>query len=97
MLERAPQEKSGGTAILPFYLWRVSFHLSRDRGPEVDHPIIPDLSKDEIPKTDFGTYTEDQCLDDMYRMTRFRTDLRLGVFHSTHAPGVFRRRDVRYA
>ena len=28
----------------------------------------------EIAQTDFGTYTEDQFFDDMYRVTEYRTD-----------------------
>jgi len=35
---------------------------------------IPDLSPEEIERTDFGTYTEDQFLDDMARVTEYRCD-----------------------
>ena len=33
-----------------------------------------DLTDGEIAITDFGTYTTDQFFDDMFRVTRFRTD-----------------------
>jgi tricarballylate dehydrogenase len=35
---------------------------------------IPDLTPEEIARTDFGTYTEDQFLDDMGRVTEYRCD-----------------------
>ena len=36
--------------------------------------LMPDLTDQEIAQTDFGTYTEDQFFDDMYRVTEYRTD-----------------------
>ena len=38
---------------------------------------MPDLTEDEIASTDFGTYTEDQFFDDMFRVTQYRTDREL--------------------
>ena len=35
---------------------------------------MPDLTKDEIERSDFGTYTTDQFYDDMFRITNYRTD-----------------------
>jgi len=35
---------------------------------------MPDLTADEIARTDFGTYTEAQFLDDMARVTEYRCD-----------------------
>jgi tricarballylate dehydrogenase len=35
---------------------------------------MPDLSEDEIARTDFGAYTEDQFFDDMARVTENRAD-----------------------
>jgi tricarballylate dehydrogenase len=35
---------------------------------------MPDLSPEEIARTDFGTYTEGQFLDDMARLTEYRCD-----------------------
>ncbi len=36
--------------------------------------LCPDLSEDQISVKDFGTYTEEQFFDDMFRVTRYRTD-----------------------
>lgn len=36
--------------------------------------VCPDLPEDQIQITDFGTYTEEQVFDDMFRVTRYRTD-----------------------
>ena len=36
--------------------------------------IMPDLTEDEIARSDFGTYTTDQFFDDMFRVTQYRTD-----------------------
>ena len=35
---------------------------------------MPDLSEAEIASTDFGVYTMEQFFDDMFRVTRYRTD-----------------------
>ena len=35
---------------------------------------MPDLTEDEIARTDFGAYTEDQFFDDMARVTENRAD-----------------------
>ncbi len=69
MLECAPQEESGGNSRFTSGAFRFTYH-----GIEDLKAIIPDLSEDEIATTDFGTYTEDQFFDDMYRVTRYRTD-----------------------
>src|ERR687884_501262 len=44
------------------------------RGVEDLKAIMPDLTDAECAQTDFGTYTEDQFFDDMFRVTRNRTD-----------------------
>jgi len=36
--------------------------------------VMPDLSAEEIARTDFGAYTADQFLDDMARVTEYRCD-----------------------
>jgi tricarballylate dehydrogenase len=36
--------------------------------------LVPDLTPQEIETTDFGTYTQDQFYDDMFRVTQYRTD-----------------------
>jgi succinate dehydrogenase/fumarate reductase flavoprotein subunit len=36
--------------------------------------LMPDLTDEECARTDFGTYTEEAYLDDMGRVTDYRTD-----------------------
>ena len=38
------------------------------------YALCPDLSEDQIAITDFGTYTTEQFFEDMFRVTRYRTD-----------------------
>ena len=69
VLERAPQEESGGNSRFTAGLMRVAYG-----GVEDLKKAIPDLSPEEIARTDFGTYTEDQFFDDMGRLTEYRCD-----------------------
>ena len=69
MLERAPREENGGNS-------RFTAGAIRFAYDGVDHirALCPDLSEEQVAITDFGTYTTDQFYDDMFRITRFRTD-----------------------
>jgi tricarballylate dehydrogenase len=69
VLERAPEEESGGNSRFTAGLMRVAYG-----GVEDLKKAIPDLSPEEIARTDFGTYTEEQFLDDMGRLTEYRCD-----------------------
>src|SRR3954462_2690364 len=69
LLERAPEEEAGGNSRFTAGLFRLAY-----RGPDDLKALIPDLSAEEIANTDFGTYTEDQFLDDMARVTEYRCD-----------------------
>ncbi len=69
MLERAPEEENGGNSRFTAGAFRVAYD-----GIDDLKAIIPDLTEDEVANTDFGTYTTDQFFDDMFRVTRFRTD-----------------------
>jgi tricarballylate dehydrogenase len=69
VLERAPEEESGGNSRFTAGLMRVAYG-----GVEDLKKAIPDLSPEEIARTDFGTYTEEQFLDDMGRVTEYRCD-----------------------
>ena len=69
VLERAPQDEAGGNSRFTAGLFRLAY-----TGPEDLKTLIPDLSADEIANTDFGTYTEEQFLDDMARLTEYRCD-----------------------
>ena len=68
MLERAPEEESGGNSRFTAGLMRVVYN-----GVE-DLKQVIELSADEIARSDFGTYTEEQFFDDMARVTEFRCD-----------------------
>ena len=69
VLERAPEAENGGNSRFTAGAIRFAY-----RGVEDLKEIMPDLSEEEIARTDFGTYTEDQFFDDMFRVTRYRTD-----------------------
>ena len=69
VLERAPEEESGGNSRFTAGAIRVAY-----RGVDDLRELMPDLTEAEIAQTDFGTYTEDQFFDDMFRVTRNRTD-----------------------
>jgi tricarballylate dehydrogenase len=69
VLERAPEDESGGNSRFTAGLMRCAYN-----GVDDLKRVIPDLSAEEIARTDFGTYTADQFLDDMARVTEFRCD-----------------------
>ena len=69
VLERSPEDEAGGNSRFTAGLMRVAYSGVED----LKRPI-PDLSPEEIARTDFGTYTEDQFLDDMARVTEYRCD-----------------------
>ena len=69
VLERAPEDESGGNTR--FTAGSIRFAYS---GVDDLQELMPDLSEDEIASTDFGTYTEDQYFDDMFRVTQYRCD-----------------------
>ena len=69
VLERAPESESGGNSRFTAGLMRVAYN-----GVEDLKKVIPDLSEAEGARTDFGTYTEAQFLDDMGRVTEYRCD-----------------------
>jgi len=69
VLERAPEEEAGGNSRFTAGAMRCVYD-----GVEDLMALMPDLTEQEIAQTDFGTYTEDQFFDDMYRVTEYRTD-----------------------
>jgi tricarballylate dehydrogenase len=68
VLERAPEDEAGGNSRFTAGLMRVVYN-----GVEDLRKLI-DLSEDEVARTDFGTYTAEQFLDDMARVTEYRCD-----------------------
>ena len=69
MLERAPEAECGGNSRFTAGAMRFAY-----RGIEDLKTLMPDLTVDEVATTDFGTYTTDQFFDDMFRVTRYRTN-----------------------
>ena len=69
VLERAPEDESGGNSRFTAGAFRCAYS-----GVEDLIKLMPDLTDDEIAMTDFGTYTEDQFFDDMFRVTNYRCD-----------------------
>jgi len=69
MLERAPAAENGGNSRFTAGAIRFAYD-----GLDDIRRIVPDLSEDEIARSDFGAYTTDQFYDDMFRVTRYRSD-----------------------
>lgn len=69
MLERAPPELAGGNSRFTAGAMRCVYN-----GVEDLKALMPDLTEEEIARTDFGTYTAEQFFDDMFRVTQYRTD-----------------------
>ena len=69
VLERAPEAESGGNSRFTAGLMRVAYG-----GVEDLRRVMPDLTDEEIRRTDFGRYPADQFLDDMARVTEYRCD-----------------------
>lgn len=68
MLEAAPKEERGGNSTYTAGATRLVYNGADDV------KTLVDLSEAELASMDFGTYTSEQYFDDMYRMTRYRTD-----------------------
>lgn len=69
MLEAAPREEAGGNSTYTAGAMRFVFH-----GVDDIRSIVPDLTDEDVANSDFGSYTEEQFFDDMFRVTQFRTD-----------------------
>ncbi len=69
MFERAPEDECGGNSRFTAGAVRFAYN-----GVDDVREIMPDLSSEELASTDFNTYPEDQFFDDMFRITKFRTD-----------------------
>lgn len=69
MLERAPEDEAGGNSRFTAGAFRCVYD-----GVDDLRKLMPDLTDEEVGKSDFGTYTEEKFFDDMYRVTEFRTD-----------------------
>ena len=72
LLERAPYAQRGGNSRFTAGGMRVVYE-----GNDDIHTLMPDLTSDELARSDFGAYTRDQFYDDMGRITEYRTDAEL--------------------
>lgn len=69
VMERAPMDERGGNSVYTDGKMRVVYD-----GLDDICALSPDLSADEIARSDFGRYTEGEFFDDMARITQNRTD-----------------------
>ena len=69
VLERAPQSEGGGNSRFTAGAFRCVYN-----GVDDLRALMPDLTDDEVAKSDFGAYTEEKFFDDMGRVTEYRTD-----------------------
>ena len=72
MLERAPQEFNGGNSRFTAGAMRFAYEGAKDI-----RALCPDLGEEQMRITDFGSYDTNQFFDDMFRITRYRTDPQL--------------------
>lgn len=69
VLERAPVHERGGNSMYT----GGAFKFAYDSVEDIKR-IIPDLSEEQLANTEFGTYPEETFLDDVARLTEYRTD-----------------------
>jgi tricarballylate dehydrogenase len=69
VLERSEEDEAGGNTRFTAGAIRFAYD-----GVDDLRELMPDLTDEEIARTDFGSYTEDQFFDDMARVTENRTD-----------------------
>jgi tricarballylate dehydrogenase len=95
VLEAAPESERGGNSRFTAGAMRVAY-----RGVEDLRELMPDLSESEIARTDFGAYTEGDFLDDLGRVTEYRSDPELSellVKRSFETLRWMRSKGVRFA
>jgi tricarballylate dehydrogenase len=94
VLERAPEAKRGGNSAFTGGGFRMVHH-----GAEDIKKIVPDLTQAEIDRTDFGEYSVETYLDDLFRITQYNIDPQLAeivVQNSTDTVQWLRGRGVRF-
>jgi tricarballylate dehydrogenase len=69
ILERAPKEYRGGNSMFATGGFRIVHHGAGDI-----KAIVPDLTEEEIARTDFGEYSTEQYFDDLGRVTQYLSD-----------------------
>ncbi|HEX6005505.1 MAG TPA: FAD-dependent tricarballylate dehydrogenase TcuA [Burkholderiales bacterium] len=68
MLEAASEDESGGNSRFAGGVMRFAY------GSVDDLKRVTDITDKEIADSDFGTNTREEFLDDLYRLTSYRTD-----------------------
>ena len=66
--ERAPEEESGGNSRFAGGVMRFAYESVDDL------KRVTDLTDEEVANSDFGTNTREEYLEDIYRLTSYRTD-----------------------
>ncbi|MGH3356733.1 MAG: FAD-dependent tricarballylate dehydrogenase TcuA [Nocardioidaceae bacterium] len=69
VLERAPRRLCGGNTAFTAGAMRVAYD-----GVDDLRRLMPDLTDDEVAVTDFGSYPTTDFLEDLARVTEYRTD-----------------------
>ncbi|HEY9539221.1 MAG TPA: FAD-dependent tricarballylate dehydrogenase TcuA [Kiloniellaceae bacterium] len=69
VLERAPETESGGNTRFTAGGMRCTYDGAGDL-----RRLMPDFTDEEAARTDFGSYPAAAFYDDMFRLTRYRTD-----------------------
>ncbi|CAJ50874.1 putative dehydrogenase, partial [Bordetella avium 197N] len=69
VLERAPESARGGNSAYTGGAFRVAYD-----GVEDIQKLVPDLSADELAKSDFGAYPASQYFDELIEMSGMRAD-----------------------
>ena len=89
VLERAPRSLRGGNTAFTAGAMRVAYD-----GVEDLRRLMPELSDEEVELTDFGSYPTTAFLDDLARVTDYRTDPELaGVLVDQSYPTLLWMRD----
>ncbi|MGH3384159.1 MAG: FAD-dependent tricarballylate dehydrogenase TcuA [Nocardioidaceae bacterium] len=89
VLERAPRHLRGGNTAFTAGAMRVAYD-----GVDDLRRLMPDLSDEEVAVTDFGSYPTEAFLDDLARVTEYRTDPELaGILVEQSLPTVLWMRD----
>ena len=94
VLERAPRERRGGNSMFATGGFRMVFH-----GADDIKRMVPDLSEEDIARTDFGAYSTEQYFDDLGRVTQYQSNPDLAealITNSTATVAWLRDRGIRF-
>ncbi|MES2262559.1 MAG: FAD-dependent tricarballylate dehydrogenase TcuA [Pseudomonadota bacterium] len=69
LLERAPRENRGGNSSFSGGAFRVAYD-----GIDQLRQLMPDLMPEEMARSDFGTYPEDQYYNELAAQSQYRAD-----------------------